>query len=260
MDITKYPLIQRSEAQMPPSAEFQFLFRDKGNGGMLTAKNFDCSFDIISVGEVSQEALVLLNSHIETILEDAGCALKKGQMTSDDYQETVTNLNMCVEVNVDPLTGSQQICVTNTPTLFVALSTSDVLCNGGNTGSASVIVTGGTAPYNVDWGGADETALTAGSYMVTVTDANAKSKALTFIINEPAALSVNPVVVDESGGGNNGSITLNVIGGTAPYTYLWDDGAVQTTDPAVNLSAGDYNCVVTDDNGCVLNVGPITVN
>ena len=57
--------------------------------------------------------------------------------------------------------------------------------------------------------------------------------------------------------GNDGTATINMMGGTAPYTYLWSDG--QTTQTAVGLSAGSYSCTVTDINGCVFTGNPISV-
>ena len=49
-------------------------------------------------------------------------------------------------------------------------------------------------------------------------------------------------------GGNDGTATVNPVGGTPGYTYLWSDG--QTTQTANNLTAGNYTCTVTDANGC----------
>ena len=48
-----------------------------------------------------------------------------------------------------------------------------------------------------------------------------------------------------------------MMGGTSPYNYLWSDG--QITQTALGLSAGNYNCTVTDTNGCVFNGNPISV-
>ena len=259
MAITDYPILSRSEVETPPSG-FQKLFRDSGNGNRLTAKTDHCSFDVISVMEVSKEAMSYLSEVVNQIIDDAGCALKKGMINADQYESIVDNLNSCLEVNIDPNTGSQQICYTNTPTLFISLTLTNVICNGGSTGTAAVATTGGTAPYTVDWGvGVDEAALAAGSYMVTVTDANSKTKAQTFIISEPAALAAVESSTPETVAGNDGTATATVSGGVSPYTYLWDDGGAQTTPTATALVAGDYNCVVTDANGCILNVGPITV-
>lgn len=258
-----YPLLNRNEVPTPAAAGNVVLFRDKGNFGLLTAKNFDCSFTILETNQVSDEALQCICDRVKQILDDAGCALRKGQMSPDQYQDTVENLNLNIEVLVDPVTGSQQISFTNTPTLFLQLTTTDVLCNGGNTGTAAILISGGTAPYTTTWTDLSATPvnpanLTAGTYIVTVVDNNGKTKAQTFIISEPAALAANTSSTPDSGA-TDGTATVAVSGGTAPYTYLWDDPGAQITPTATGLAAGNYNCVVTDANGCILNVGPVVV-
>ena len=74
----------------------------------------------------------------------------------------------------------------------------------------------------------------------------------------------SPVTIVDSGSptittsGNNASCngvcdayaTVNIVSGTTPYTFLWDDGSAQTTATASNLCAGTYNVTVTDGNGC----------
>ncbi|SDT10243.1 SprB repeat-containing protein, partial [Winogradskyella sediminis] len=52
-------------------------------------------------------------------------------------------------------------------------------------------------------------------------------------------------------GGATGSLTVSPVNGTAPYTYLWDDGSAQTTATATGLSAGTYEVTVIDINGCI---------
>jgi len=260
-----YPLLNRNEVPNPAAAGNVVLFGDRGNSNLLTAKNFDCSFTVLETNQVSDEALQCICDRIQQILDDAGCALKKGIMTADQYQDTVENLNLCLEINIDPVTGSQQLCFTNNPTLFLSLTLTDVLCNGGNTGTAAVLVSGGTAPYTITWTDlaatpVDPANLTAGTYVVTVTDNNGKTKAQTFIISEPAALAGVLSSTDEtSGGASDGTATVVVSGGTAPYTYLWDDGGAQTTPTATGLAPGNYNVQVTDANGCVANFGPVVV-
>src|SRR5690606_40170332 len=47
----------------------------------------------------------------------------------------------------------------------------------------------------------------------------------------------------------NGSSTVTPSGGTAPYTYSWSP-AGGSAATASGLSAGTYNCLITDDHGC----------
>lgn len=131
----------------------------------------------------------------------------------------------------------------------------DVSCAGGADGSASVIVVAGNGPFTFDWlpyGGttASATGLSAGNYKVSVTDVNGCSTALNFDIEEPLPLVVNNLTTPAScNGGNDGTADIDAQGGTSPYLYDWTPGGVLTAN-RINLSAGNYDVTVTDDNGC----------
>ncbi|WP_111308290.1 gliding motility-associated C-terminal domain-containing protein [Confluentibacter sediminis] len=138
------------------------------------------------------------------------------------------------------------------PTVTVTSQT-DVTCNGESSGAAAVNVTDGTAPYTYLWDNGATTALitglSAGTYKVTVTDAIGCTATVSATITEPTALVASSVDANVScNGESNGSATASATGGTAPYTYLWDNGA--TTASITGLSAGTYKVTVTDDNGC----------
>ncbi len=66
------------------------------------------------------------------------------------------------------------------------------------------------------------------------------------------------IIEDEINEAADGSISLSVSGGTAPYTYMWSNGMTEAT--ITNLEGGNYTCVVTDAMGCANEVGPYTVN
>ncbi|HIA35601.1 MAG TPA: adhesin, partial [Flavobacteriales bacterium] len=104
-----------------------------------------------------------------------------------------------------------------------------VLCNGGNNGDATVIMTGGSAPYSYAWNttpmqtNAQAIELTAGIYTVTITDNIGCTNTISANIAEPAPMVLIPSVIDANCGQANGSVSVNASGGTGTYTYLWDD-------------------------------------
>ncbi|HRN90905.1 MAG TPA: gliding motility-associated C-terminal domain-containing protein [Ferruginibacter sp.] len=177
-------------------------------------------------------------------------------ITAGVYSVTVTDANGC-NVSSGPLTVQD-----DAGNLQVSATVTDALCGAAN-GSITLNITGGTAPYTYAWSnGATTSALNniaAGVYTVTVTDANgcSVSPAPITVQNDAGNLQVNATVTDALCGAANGSITLNITGGTAPFTYAWSNGA--TTSALNNIAAGVYNVTVTDANGCSTSPAPITV-
>ncbi|SMP36639.1 SprB repeat-containing protein, partial [Chryseobacterium profundimaris] len=168
-------------------------------------------------------------------------------LAAGTYTVTITDANGC--------TGTVNATVTQPTALSATTSQTNIACNGGSTGVATVNVSGGTAPYTYSWspsGGtaATATGLSAGTYTVTVTDANACTLTRTFTITQPAsAVSGTTVVTNVAcNGASNGSINLTPAGGTAPYTFNWGGGI--TTEDRTGLAAGTYTVTITDANGC----------
>ena len=142
------------------------------------------------------------------------------------------------------------------PTISVTnASQSNVSCNGGTNGSASVLASGGTSPYSYTWSpgnlvGATQSSLTAGTYTVTATDNANCTGTLTVNIIQPTLLQVTQgAIISASCGSSNGSASINVSGGTAPYTYTWNPNVVATATIS-NAAGGNYSVQVTDNNGC----------
>jgi hypothetical protein len=166
------------------------------------------------------------------------------------YSVTVTDANNCTTVRTFTITQpAAPLATTNA-------AQTNVLCAGANTGSATVGVTGGTFPYTYNWlniGGSSATHnnLLAGTYAVVVTDALGCTTTQVFNITQPSIMIVTPSQTSVAcNGGNNGTATVGVTGGTPPYAYLWNNG--QTTATATGLSMGTYTVTITDANSCTM--------
>lgn len=150
------------------------------------------------------------------------------------------------------------VIITEPKNMNSGLSYKNISCNGKNDGYAEVKPEGGTPPYNVLWstGSTDSSIsnLAKGQYSIIITDANGCVQSEDFKITEPDILltSIGSQVNVSSYQGTDGSLTVDVTGGTEPYSYLWFPTG-DTTDTASNLVAGNYSVVVTDVNGCAVN-------
>ncbi|NBC83409.1 MAG: T9SS type A sorting domain-containing protein [Bacteroidetes bacterium] len=163
------------------------------------------------------------------------------------YSVEVTDSRGCVE------NGSATVSSPDCSGFNVNVSKNDLQCYGLTNGSARANVSGGQSPFNYAWsdgGNTDEiTGLNADNYAVTVTDNVGCTEIVNFSIMEPSQIIVTPSITNESVRGlNNGSIDLNVSGGTSPYSYNWSNGS--STQDLNNLAPNTYSVTVTDDNGC----------
>ena len=159
------------------------------------------------------------------------------------YNYSIIDSNGC--------TISDSITINQPSEITTNLIITDVLCKGENSGSASLIISGGTPSYSEDWGSFNPSALYAGNYIYSITDSNGCFFSDSLSINEPdsqlnsSITSVNLTTCFSS----DGSINLSVIGGISPYSFMWNNN--DTIQNPINLHAGNYSVEITDSNGCV---------
>ena len=178
-----------------------------------------------------------------------GTASSASGLTAGNYTVTVTDANGC--------TRTQGVTISQPPALTATTNGPlNLLCFGDANGSASVTPTGGTAPYRYEWAfngatTAGVTGLGAGSYSVTVTDANGCTTTSSVVVNQPTVLNSSTNTTPSTCGSANGSATVVASGGTGPYQYAWSPGG-QTTSTISGIPAGAYSVVITDAHGCTV--------
>lgn len=171
-------------------------------------------------------------------------------LESGTYFVTVTDANNC------QATGSAT--VTESPEMTITFNTEDPQCFGDASGYALATVTGGTAPFTYSWsnGGTNQNIqnVTAGTYIITVTDIAQCTSSNTVVINNPQMIVGSTTIQQNVScfGGNNGIATVSATGGTGPYEFNWSNGSsgVGTTNTQSNLIAGSYSITITDIFDC----------
>ena len=162
------------------------------------------------------------------------------------YSVKVTDALGCITFSQDTVRESSE--------LMAVINETDATCGQCN-GTAAVTINGGTAPYSYLWSNgatADSTdSLCGGNYTIVVTDANGCSKSFDFGINTTGGptgetVSISPVSCANA---NDGAATVTPIGGTPPYTYLWQHNGA-TSNSLSNLSTGTYFVQISDVRSC----------
>lgn len=170
--------------------------------------------------------------------------------SAGNYSVTVADANNCLHSFSYTITQPSQ-------TISIQLDMKlDVSCFGDNNGELAITATGGTPPYVYNWSnGASTTMLSnldSGTYILTVTDDNECESIESWDILEPLVLEYQIMTSQDIScfGEDDGMATLDVTGGTGPYTIDWSTGETGVT--ATQLIAGSNSFTITDDQGCIL--------
>lgn len=163
------------------------------------------------------------------------------------YNVTVTDANGATKTGTTTVTEPSAIAL--------VFAVTDTKCPSSTDGAIDLTVVGGTSPFTYLWTGGitteDLSALAAGTYDVTVTDANLCVKTGTTTIANPATMILTEVTTPPTCvPGGDGAIDLTVINGAVPYTYSWSNLAL--TQDISTLVSGTYSVTVTDANLCIV--------
>lgn len=172
-------------------------------------------------------------------------------LQAGSYTVTVTDANTC--------TATATAIVTNSGTLQAAIAATPTTCYGAASGSATVSVSNGNAPYTYQWSngatGATISNVVAGTYAATVTDAAGCINIVSETITSPAQLQLTTTATATACGSSNGTTAVQVTGGTPGYTYVWNTN--ETGSSLSNLPAGNYTVTITDANNCTATASAI---
>ncbi|MEO8150579.1 MAG: T9SS type A sorting domain-containing protein [Bacteroidia bacterium] len=178
------------------------------------------------------------------------------------YTVTITNANGCSATATTTATIINCGCIPP----IVLMGKTDVSCFGGSNGTSSTTVNNVGGPFTYLWNNGattkDVTGLAAGTYTVTVSTSISCSSTATVTIAQPTVIVLNPVSTNSNCSNANGSVQMNVSGGTPAYSFLWNTVPAQSTSVISSMLPGTYTCTVTDANGCtktksatIINVG-----
>ena len=194
-------------------------------------------------------------------------------LTIGTYTLTVTDANLCTSQITKTLVEPNELLITLN-------SITPIICYGSTTGAIEVSISqASVANYNYAISGTNYlgatyfesqtqtglnytfTGLLAGTYTITITDANGCSKQMSNnLVTQPlSALGIiNPIISDYNGfssscfGANNGSINIQTQGGYLPYVFQWNgpSGFTAATEDISGLAPGVYNLTISDNGGC----------
>jgi len=168
-------------------------------------------------------------------------------LTAQAYNVTVKDAVGCITTVTITLTQPTQLTLTLTPTA--------VSCNGGANGQITAAAGGATPGYQYSLNGGpfsgsgSFTGLVAGTYTVTVKDANGCIFTQTTVITQPTLLNIATAVRPNSCAGSVGSVTITASGGTPAYTFSVDN--VSSANTATGLTSGTHTATIADNNGCI---------
>ena len=215
----------------------------------------------VSINSISSSGICPGNHAVIALSGASSYSLMPGNLTGSSF--TVSPLNTtnytitgvlapgCLASPANTITSI--ITVYASPTITLIYNDS-ITCFGGST-HVMANALGGIMPYVFQW--QNNTSVTnvanygSGNYTVIVNDANGCTSAMQpFTVIQPAT-GITAIDADKTPAcltENNGSITLNISGGTPLYTVAWSNGT--TGNPLTNVGAGTLSAIITDANGC----------
>ncbi len=218
------------------------------DAGIISGQPFLCTNASISLTEsVAGGKWASSNTTIATIDSVTGAA--------HTIFTGATTITYSVGPDANGCTNDTTFLLTVGPAPFtIAGIVVNVQCNGAGNGGVSLDIAGSAPPFQYQWsngGGTSAiTGLVPGTYTVTVTHpATQCTETRTYSITQPDTLLLTATVTADTCKAGIGSISVDVTGGTTPYTYAWSVASLSGPAPTA-LPAGTYSLTLTDGNNC----------
>ncbi|WP_298507537.1 PKD domain-containing protein [uncultured Kordia sp.] len=176
-----------------------------------------------------------------------GEGLSQTDLSAGDYTITVTDTNNC--------TASVTVTIAEPPIFTIEPVVQQISCFEANDGSINLNFQGGQDPIEFAWAddpnaGVERNNLGPGAYTVTIVDGTPCTITETFVIIEPAELTLSANITNalDCDDASSGAINLIISGGSEPFMVSWSNG--ETTEDLDDITSGDYFVTVVDANGC----------
>ena len=170
-------------------------------------------------------------------------------LTAGTYTVRFRETNGCI--------GSTSLDITEPIAITLSATTVPVVCNGQSNGELTVSASGGIAPYqfSVDggtsWQSANGFSLAAGTYTLTIKDANSCTRTLPVVLTQPPLLAGTATTTNATcNGGNDGTLTLTPAGGNGNYSFSLDGGVNWQSTNSFNVAPGTYTVTIKDQLNC----------
>ena len=179
--------------------------------------------------------------------------IAEGETTLAPFVDVPGTYTLTVTNTVSGCTAVSEVVVLQIAPVTAGATSENVACHNTATGSATVTPGGGDSSYAYAWSSgslqATATGLVSGSYTVTVTDGHGCTATSSVTLSQPDVLTAHAFGAGQSlANVDDGSVTAEPTGGTAPYSFEWSNGG--TDQSLTDLAPGAYTVSVTDANGC----------
>ena len=168
------------------------------------------------------------------------------------YNFTVTDQGECAVIDSVIIEGP-----TNSHPIIFHGSSEDAKCHDESSGHIAVFPSGGSPPFNYLWSNQDSASsvnVPAGNYRLTISDNFNCHKDTSFTIRQPDQILAYIDVHSDTNMDGLGRVSLDVFGGTPPYTISWNDSLNQSGATATQLIAGIYQATIIDSNNCTRSI------